>query len=366
MAQRPKLKLWLLLGLVLIAHAVGLEWMARQRDALTLLATMTPPMYTRMLKPAQPPPVVAVAPAPPVQPPPRVSAPAAPKPKPKASEPERTPEPEAPPVAKAPEPAPPEPAPESAPESAPVPAPVEVAAAPEPEPVAAPARAAASAPAEQGDPLAGWPTDTRLTYRVGGEFRGGPLYGDARVQWQRDGSKYQVRLDIDIKYFTTFTMTSQGDVTPNGLLPRAYEEYRPGKRRVAQFHDNVLELEGGRSAPRPPGMQDTASQFVELAWRFASGREALQPGRTITFPLARPGAVDIWTYDILEREMLRTPELGTLESFHLKPRRITNPRGNITAEMWFAPALQYLPVRIKVLMGDNDYLDLIVEKVEQR
>jgi len=48
-----------------------------------------------------------------------------------------------------------------------------------------------------------------------------------------------------------------------------------------------------------------------------------------------------------------------------KPRPLANPRGNITAEMWFAPSLQYLPVRIRVATGDA-HVDLFVEKIEQR
>jgi hypothetical protein len=58
--------------------------------------------------------------------------------------------------------------------------------------------------------------------------------------------------------------------------------------------------------------------------------------------------------------------MGDLDTFHLKPRPIANPRGNFTAEMWFAPSLQYLPVRIKVIMGSEAFLDLTVDRIEQR
>ena len=34
--------------------------------------------------------------------------------------------------------------------------------------------------------------------------------------------------------------------------------------------------------------------------------------------------------------------------------------------MWFAPALQYLPVRIRVNMGTEAHVDLLVETIEQR
>lgn len=375
MVRSPALKLALLAALVAIAHLLALEWLSRQADAISGLDAMVAPMYTRLLQPAVPV-IVTSAPSPPPQP--RVRA--APRPRPPASSPEELqrkreqeealakPPPEPPPepvqepvVAQAPDPAASEPAPAA---SGPVPA------ASAPEPVASAPTQVASAPAAAASaPFASldhWPTDTRLTYRLGGEWRSGPLFGDARVQWQRDGDKYQVRLDVKIQVFGTQVLTSQGEVTPQGLVPRDYEELRPGKRRIAHFGDEVLVLENGKTVPRPPGVQDTASQFVELAQRFATGKEVLEVGRTVTVWLARPGGVDQWTYDIVERETLQTPRLGPVEAFHLKPRALANPRGNITAEMWFAPSLQYLPVKIRVIMGTEAHLDLLVDQIEQR
>jgi hypothetical protein len=248
---------------------------------------------------------------------------------------------------------------------------VEVAAAPAPAASAslpsasAPASAASAAEAAQAA-LDQWPADSRLSYRLDGEWRSGRLYGDARVLWQREGSHYQVRLEVRIQLFGTQVLTSQGEVTPQGLVPRVYEELRPGKRRMAQLGEQVVVLENGTTVPRPPGVQDTASQFVELTQRFAMGKEPLAVGRTVTVWLARPGGVDRWTYDVVEREILQTPRLGPVEAFHLKPRPIANPRGNITAEMWFAPSLQYLPVRIKVVMAGEAWMDLVVDQIEQR
>ena len=245
------------------------------------------------------------------------------------------------------------------------------AAAPEAQPAASAASAASAAAAPASTPASDmaaidrWPVDTRLSYVLTGQYRG-PLYGDARVQWQRQGTRYQVRLDAKIQLFGTQVLTSQGEVTPNGLLPRAYEELRPRKRRTVQIGDEVVMLENGSTVPRPPGVQDTASQFVELTQRFATGRETLEVGRSVKLWLARPGGVNEWVYDIVGREPLRTPQFGTVEAFHLKPRPVANPRGNITVEMWFAPSLQYLPARIRIVMGDDAWLDLMVDHIEQR
>ena len=364
MVRPAKLTLAGLALLVTVGHVVGLEWIARQADQISGLTLMAPPMYTRMLKPAAPPPVVAVAAAP-AKPRPR----AAPHPRPPASSAEelrRQKEEDERAQAEAKvraERARAELAAERArAEEEARQAQLAQAAASAASQAQAAASAAASADAAALDR---WPVDTRLSYALTGQYRG-PLYGDARVQWQREGGKYQVRLDARIQVFGTQVLTSQGEVTPDGLVPRAYEELRPGKRRTAQIGDQVVVLENGRTVPRPPGVQDTASQFVELTQRFASGRERLEVGRDITVWLARPGGVDEWVYEVVGREPLRTPRFGTVETWHLKPRPISKPRGNINVEMWFAPSLQYLPARIRMTMGDEAYLDLMVDHIEQR
>ena len=344
---RAHLSPWLWLG-VLLAHGFALEWVGDHLAPMTSLRKMADPMFTRVLQPQAAPPVpVAMQVAAPTPPRRRVARKSAAQP--------------AVPAASTPA--------ESQPTPPPLPEPQVAQAAPEP--IAAPVPAspppvpAASAPAPPPS-LDSWPVDTRLSYRLGGHFRSGELHGDARVQWQRTAADYQVRVDIDITLWVSLVMTSQGEVTPQGLAPRGYEELRRGKRRAVQLGETTIALEGGRSAPRPAGVQDTASQFVELAHRFASGQEKLEVGRSVTFWMARPGAVDLWTYDIVERELLQTPNLGAIEAYRLKPRPIANPRGNITAEMWFAPSLQYLPVRIRVSMGNEAHVDLLVDKIEQR
>ena len=348
MARPANLKLALLAGGVVLGHLLALEWLGRQADAISALQAMAPPMFTRLLQPAKPPPLSGV----PATPGPPKAARAALPPAPPASAARE----EAPPEQQAAEevrPSPPEP--DAAPAAEPA------VAQSEPE-VAEPPVPAASAPASAS--LDHWPVDTRLNYDVSGHWRG-PLYGNARVLWQRVDGKYQVRLDVDLGLFSQ-VLASQGEVTPQGLLPHVYEEQRPGKRRIARIGEQVVTLESGRTLPKPDGVQDTASQFVELSQRFATGQEKLEVGRTVSVWLARPGGVDHWTYDIVEREMLRVPRMGEVEAFRLVPRPIDRPRGNYTAEMWFAPSLQYLPVRIRVNMGTEAWLDLMLEKIEQR
>ncbi len=222
--------------------------------------------------------------------------------------------------------------------------------------------------------LDSWPGDTRLSYRLGGYFRG-DLHGSAQVQWTRQAAadaeqRYQTRVSINLG-LTSVQLTSQGVVSATGLQPLAYEEVLPGgRRRSMQVEGGFLVLQDGKRLERPAAaladMQDSASQFVSLGHRFSTGRARLAEGEVVRVWLARPGGLDEWVYDVGAPEMLQLPVLGAVQAFRLAPRPLANPRGNITAQMWIAPSLQYLPVRIRIDVGTDTYVDLTVEKVEQR
>lgn len=238
---------------------------------------------------------------------------------------------------------------------APLPAPLSV-------PLSAPLPTPSPVPGT--DPHAEWPTDTRLSYRLQGFYRG-PIDGDAQVTWQREGDRYQVQIAIRMALFLRVTLTSQGRIVGNQLQPAAYQEQMPNRTRSVRIEGTQVLLGNGSALPRPDGVQDTASQFVELSHRFATGRQALAEGEVVRLWMARPGGLDEWTYDVRGPVTLGTPAWGAVQAFHLVPRPIERPRGNITAQMWFAPSLQYLPARIRISLGDEAWLDLMVERIDQ-
>ena len=88
--------------------------------------------------------------------------------------------------------------------------------------------------------------------------------------------------------------------------------------------------------------------------------QLLAVGNTIELPLALPRSVDRWVYEVVGTETLYAP-FGAVDTFHLKPRR-TAPPGDLTAEMWFAPALEYLPVRIRINQDAQIYVDMTIER----
>jgi hypothetical protein len=164
-------------------------------------------------------------------------------------------------------------------------------------------------------------------------------------------------------------MTSDGDLTEDGLSPRRYDEetralLRQVRRRTIVFDADRVLLPNGKIHERMPHMQDAASQFVQLSWLFTTRPELLQTGRTIEVPLALPTNVDRWAYDVLGKETLQTP-VGAVEAYHMKPRRELRPGGDLVAEVWFAPSLRYLPVRLLIRQDGENYVDLLLDQLPQ-
>lgn len=229
---------------------------------------------------------------------------------------------------------------------------------------AAAASAADAAPAG-GELLYGavWPFSTRMRYTLNGWYRG-DVQGDAQVEWLRVGTRYQVHLDVSIgPSFAPLVrrrMSSEGHITPNGLAPQRYEQEtrQPfGSNRAGiSFEPELLRLANGRLEPRPLDVQDTASQFVQLIYLLTARPELRQPGASVEFALALPHRLDRWTYDIGPPEPVVTPA-GTLLAIHVHPRRRVAP-GALTAQMWLAPELQMMPVRIRIEQDEDTWADL--------
>jgi len=266
------------------------------------------------------------------------------------------------PAASAPEPVS-EPEPERVAEAVP---PEQPASAPEPTPPAASAavaaaQAAASAPA---GPAFEWPPSTELSYELTGQFRG-PVNGTAHVRWIREGTHYQVHLDVSVGLVGSRKMTSDGELTEHGLSPRRYEQLtRVGfneRREALVFEPTHIVLANGALHERLPGVQDTASQLVQLTWFFTTRPDQLQTGRSIELPIALPRRVDRWVYDVLETDTLYTP-FGEVQVVHVKPRSLKRRTNELLVEAWFAPGLQYLPARIRIEQTAEIYMDLMLQR----
>jgi hypothetical protein len=214
-----------------------------------------------------------------------------------------------------------------------------------------------------------WPASTRVTYNLSGNYRG-EVTGSAQVEWIRVGLKYEVHLDFivgpEFAPIIHRKMTSSGDLGPDGLTPVRYDEetdvaFQNRRRVTLRFEDTEIVLANGERKERWRGVQDTASQFVQLTYLFTLHPELLRPGNSVEVPLALARSVSRWHYDVIGEMELQTP-FGAISAVHLKPRRDVVKPGDLTAEIWFSPQLRYLPVRIRVEQDPQTWVDLVIAR----
>ncbi len=253
-------------------------------------------------------------------------------------------------------------------------------AASQPEPVASAASAASSAVAAASAPASAasdstvkpfeWPASTRIRFKLGGQYRG-EVQGSAQVDWLLQGTHYQVHVEtlIGPKFAPIFrrSVSSDGEISTQGLIPHRYDEetklaFASPKRKYVLFEGDEVELsEGARREARMPGVQDAASQFVQFTYSFTTNPSQLAPGNVLVMPLALPRKQEPITYDVIGMETLDTP-LGPLPAVHVKPRVPARPgKPDLTVELWFAPNLEYLPVRMRIRQDDQTYIDMLID-----
>jgi len=367
---------WLtVVGFVLLLHAVATHEVGERMAAFDLANAMPKRIEVAYVRTIEPEAAVAAAPAPPPVAAKRAPSRAPRRPHPAASAPEAV-------VAAASAPEPVASAPEVA-ASAVEPGPALAASASASEPAvasaspvddaasAAPTIAAASAASAPTNVATfQWPGATRVSYALTGNYRG-EVSGSAQVEWIRVNERYQVNLDLiigpDFAPIIQRRMTSEGKLTPSGLVPERYDEdtqmvMRERRRMSVVFEDDAVVLANGERRERLAGVQDTASQFVQLTYMFSTQPELLRVGNIVAFPLALPRTMDNYAYEVVDDQRVITP-FGALAAFHLKPRPRTPKRPNqLSAELWIAPELRYLPVRIRIEQDAANYVDLIISR----
>ena len=372
----PLRPLFAISAAVLAAHALVLGWVALP---LAHTQAATPLVFhTRSLAlPAAPAPEAA----PPAPPPPAAPAPRrAPRPPAPAAPPPATAMPAPAADAGAPE----LPAADSAAEPAPAPAaPASVPAAASsaaedapPAPAAVAAQTGASAPsaapvpgiailapgaAEDGAGTPAMPVripaPVRLGFDVHGQVRRLQYNASAELSWQHDGQQYQARQEIRVLFLGGRAQTSVGEITALGLQPRRFGD-RSRSEQAAHFdfaQGQVSFSANTPSAAIAPGTQDRLSVFLQLSAMLAAAPQAYPVGTRIRIPTVSARAADVWTFTIEGEETLDLP-LGPVRALLLE--RLPRRDYDLKAQVWLAPALDYLPARIRITQANGDLVEL--------
>jgi len=201
------------------------------------------------------------------------------------------------------------------------------------------------------------------------------IYGDqgfragrATHAWRLSGEHYSIRSVVEASGIVFLFVSgqylneSEGLVTPEGLRPERYRVQRgkQEKTETATFDwDNLsVTLSFGGTTVRAealPGIQDGVSFLHQLPFLMARGPE---------FPLLVANGRKIQQHDVqvVGEEVVHTGS-GDVATVHL--RRIAR-EDSATVEVWLAPDLYYLPVRIRYQGRRGDLLEQVLTSAKVR
>lgn len=244
----------------------------------------------------------------------------------------------------------------------------ETIAAVEPEVPPPPPAAKAPASAYVGSPLAKSPsamstptlsvapTQTRLVYEITGQVKGIPIFADGRFEWTVQSERYDAMLEVRMALLGKRTQTSVGRIGPQGLMPERFGE-RQRDEAATHFDYEGQRVRFSRNRPDAvllPGTQDRLSVILQLAAKLQAQPERFPIGQVWEVPVASSRDVSLWRWSVGQTENVKLPK-GYMSAIHFT--RAPLHEHDQTVELWMAPALQHLPVRIRISQANGDWLD---------
>jgi len=218
---------------------------------------------------------------------------------------------------------------------------------------------AAALPAAGGAQLVCGPdaplaTPVRLEYVVTAARALISLSGEGAVVYQRKGDAYTMESSLRAVGIFEAQQTSSGSVGREGLVPRSFTQRSSRRPLLSVDFDwaaqRVTFSQTGASAPTRPQMQDRLSLLLQLGWRHRT-----DPGkRSFELPVAGHRYATSYVFSEQAAETLALPA-GRFETVRFERHK---GGGYDSREVWLAPSLCSLPVRLRF----TDDKGLVIEQ----
>ena len=235
---------------------------------------------------------------------------------------------------------------------------------------AGPAEAPAAATAQPETTKIGvvrLPGSVRLEYKAIGAKDGKNYYGNSELSWQNKGTGYAAVLEVRASFPASLflkprILTSEGELTEIGLAPKRFSD-KSRSERAAHFERDKGKVSFSANtadAPWIAGAQDRMSFFLQLAGMLAGNPAEFVTGNSITLYTVGPTQADTWTF-LVEAEETLTVSAGNIPALKLSRK----PRGDFDqkVEVWFAPSLDYLPVKSRITEQNGDFVEQSLDSV---
>ena len=208
------------------------------------------------------------------------------------------------------------------------------------------------------------PAPVFLKYQVLGMSKQMNYSAWAEFSWQHDGQRYDSKLEVGAFLLGSRSQTSQGSLGAEGLMPQRFgDKYRSEVASHFQRDKGVISF--SNNAPEVPllkGAQDRLSVVMQIAALLSADPERYPLGTMLSFQTVATRDAEVWLFLVEKAETLQLPygEVPTIK-INRKPRKEFDQ----TIELWFAPSIDYLPVRLRVTNANGDFVDQQLRKVER-
>lgn len=201
-----------------------------------------------------------------------------------------------------------------------------------------------------------FPGSTRLKYDIKGEIKGFPYFANGELLWLQDGKTYDARLEISHFLLGSRVQTSRGQLTPQGLEPARFgDKVRSEVAAHFERSKNIVSFSANTpSAALEPGAQDQLSVFMQLGSLLGGNSDLFPTGTSIPFQAVGPRSSESWVFIVGEIETLTLPG-GTVKTIQLT--RDHTAEYDTKVEIWLAPAMDFLPVRIRLSQRNGDFVE---------
>ena len=203
------------------------------------------------------------------------------------------------------------------------------------------------------------PASIGLAYQL--EINSFPLPARAELRWRHDGAQYEASLSL--LSLLSIVRTSKGAITPQGLEPLRYGEKITARSETAvhfQRDKGLVSFSNNKpSVALVAGMQDEVSAFFQLAAQLGGDPRRYTAGTEIPLQTVDSRALRSIVFVVGSAQTLELPggRMQTLYLSHSEPPAFEGSRGS-KGEVWAAPALDYLPVRIRITEPSGTTYDL--------
>lgn len=192
-------------------------------------------------------------------------------------------------------------------------------------------------------------------YDVTGHAKGLSYQAEGSLHWQHDGQRYRVQMTLRALWLQR-QQTSSGRLDAEGLHPEHFID-QARKTREIWFdpQQHTQHTGNGPPQPAPEGVQDRLSVFFQLATQLNHAVATATPTPT-NWPIPVAGGADseTWHFEAQgsERQPLPAGVYDTVK-FTRRPRHSSDQ----TVEVWLAPTLHHIPVRLRIAQSNGDVVD---------